>query len=245
MFIRFHVPRIDRRFWRSFRFVDKNSDGFRDPRIVWRLWEWHKESVHKDTKRLGEQTTQWRIPKRELDISIEPVVAVEFVERSDQDGGNWSGGWPHGYGQPREQFWTDTFEHRGKCTVFLNIFFWSIFFYSWKKVNFLLIFILKFVYCWKEKKVGRSKVDCFVNLGFCNLQKSTPTLYNRETRYKGQKRVAVGRPVRSSQDQSRSDSSDLKELNFNGTITDPTVPAIQMNEDEPDQDENVVSKKKS
>lgn len=55
--------------------------------------------------------------------------------------------------------------------------------------------------------------------------------------------MAVGRPVRSSQDQSRSDSSDLKELNFNGTITDPTVPAIQMNEDEPDQDENVVSKK--
>lgn len=83
-------------------------------------------------------------------------------------------------------------------------------------------------------------------------------MYKRETRYKGQKRVSVGRITRNSDllDIKSKDRSVLRDdsdrewsyddtsntmRSFNGSV-DPTVPDIQMNDDLRDQEEYLVGK---
>ncbi|XP_015183934.1 PREDICTED: protein tramtrack, beta isoform-like isoform X2 [Polistes dominula] len=91
------------------------------------------------------------------------------------------------------------------------------------------------------------------------IRRIPPPMYKRETRYKGQKRVSVGRITRNSdpleikpKDRStlRDDdrdwryedaSSTVKSFN-NGSI-DPTVPDIQMNDDLREREENMISPK--
>lgn len=88
-----------------------------------------------------------------------------------------------------------------------------------------------------------------------------PPMYKRETRFKGQKRVSVGRSTRNSdilefrskerlvlkEDSSREsyeDSNAFKsEPNFNNSSSDPTVPDIQMNDDLQERDESLVRKR--
>lgn len=87
-----------------------------------------------------------------------------------------------------------------------------------------------------------------------------PPMYRRETRFKGQKRVSVGRTTRNSdppefrskervilkQDSTRDESYEnlsnmvKSEPNFNTRSTDPTVPDIQMNDDLQERDESLV-----
>lgn len=86
-----------------------------------------------------------------------------------------------------------------------------------------------------------------------------PPMYKRETRFKGQKRVSVGRSTRNndvlefrskdriaskeeSTRESYEDSSNTvkSEPNFNNTSADPTVPDIQMNDDLQERDESLV-----
>lgn len=87
-----------------------------------------------------------------------------------------------------------------------------------------------------------------------------PPMYRRETRFKGQKRVSVGRTTRNSdpvefrrkervilkegstRDESQENLSNAvrSELNFNNGSADPTVPDIQMNDDLQERDESLV-----
>lgn len=87
-----------------------------------------------------------------------------------------------------------------------------------------------------------------------------PPMYKRETRFKGQKRVSVGRFTRNSdslefrakeralskedtaRNESYEDSSNVvkSEPNFNNGSADPTVPDIQMNDDLQERDESLV-----
>lgn len=82
-------------------------------------------------------------------------------------------------------------------------------------------------------------------------------MFKRETRFRGQKRVAVGRSSRLTENlESRSkDSSHVEscdnnmtlqeamrpEITFGTGAIDPTVPSIQMNLEEPDHTESVVN----
>lgn len=84
-------------------------------------------------------------------------------------------------------------------------------------------------------------------------------MYKRETRYKGQKRVSVGRITRNSDplDIKPKDRSSLREesdrewpyedasstiKSFNNGSVDPTVPDIQMNDDMREREESMVRK---
>lgn len=87
-------------------------------------------------------------------------------------------------------------------------------------------------------------------------------MYKRETRFKGQKRVSVGRITRNSDttlDIKQKDRMSLRDdsdrewsyddtsntmKSFNGSV-DPTVPDIQMNDDLRDQEECLVGKPSS
>ncbi|XP_076277144.1 uncharacterized protein LOC143207487 isoform X1 [Lasioglossum baleicum] len=92
------------------------------------------------------------------------------------------------------------------------------------------------------------------------ISRMPPPMYKRETRFKGQKRVSVGRTSRNSEpqeyrtkerlvqkeDNSREemyeDSATMRsETNFNNGSTDPTVPDIQMNDDLQERDESMDS----
>ncbi|KZC06878.1 PREDICTED: protein tramtrack, beta isoform-like [Dufourea novaeangliae] len=95
------------------------------------------------------------------------------------------------------------------------------------------------------------------------IRRMPPPMYKRETRFKGQKRVSVGRPTRNTEtleyrskerlvlkedparDESYEDSSNtIKcEPNFNNGSSDPTVPDIQMNDDLQERDESLDSSK--
>lgn len=89
-----------------------------------------------------------------------------------------------------------------------------------------------------------------------------PPMYKRETRFKGQKRVSVGRSTRnndviefrskeriaskeeSSMESYEDSSTTVKsEPNFNNTSADPMVPGIQMNDDLQERDESLESSK--
>ncbi|XP_076247140.1 uncharacterized protein LOC143187072 [Calliopsis andreniformis] len=91
------------------------------------------------------------------------------------------------------------------------------------------------------------------------IKRMPPPMYRRETRFKGQKRVSVGRTTRNSdlvefkkkerailkegstRDESHENLSNLvrSESNFNNRSTDPTVPDIQMNDDLQERDESL------
>ncbi|XP_078040118.1 uncharacterized protein LOC144471690 isoform X2 [Augochlora pura] len=92
------------------------------------------------------------------------------------------------------------------------------------------------------------------------IRRMPPPMYKRETRFKGQKRVSVGRTSRNSEpqeyrskerlaqkddtsrDEMYEESSAVKsEPNFNNGSTDPTVPDIQMNDDLQERDESMDS----
>ncbi|XP_031830878.1 uncharacterized protein LOC116426285 isoform X2 [Nomia melanderi] len=93
------------------------------------------------------------------------------------------------------------------------------------------------------------------------IRRMPPPMYKRETRFKGQKRVSVGRTSRNTEpqeyrskerlvqkeDTSREDmyedtSNTVKsEPSFNNGSTDPTVPDIQMNDDLQERDESMDS----
>lgn len=94
------------------------------------------------------------------------------------------------------------------------------------------------------------------------IRRIPPPMYKRETRFKGQKRVSVGRATRhsepleprskdrsalredSSRDESYEDSSAVKsEPGFNSRSADPTVPDIQMHDDLQERDESLDSSK--
>ncbi|XP_043259777.1 protein tramtrack, beta isoform-like isoform X1 [Colletes gigas] len=95
------------------------------------------------------------------------------------------------------------------------------------------------------------------------IRRMPPPIFQRETRFKGQKRVSVGRTSRSSESMeykskeraaSRGDSArdesyeDLPnaikfESNFNNRSTDPTVPDIEMNDDLQERAESLDSSK--
>nr|XP_034186228.1 protein tramtrack, beta isoform-like isoform X1 [Osmia lignaria] len=95
------------------------------------------------------------------------------------------------------------------------------------------------------------------------IRRMPPPMYKRETRFKGQKRVSVGRSTRNNdpleikprdrillkenatRDENYDDSSNVvkSELNFNNGSSDPTVPDIQMNDDLQERDESLESSK--
>ncbi|XP_043592384.1 zinc finger protein 148-like isoform X3 [Bombus pyrosoma] len=94
------------------------------------------------------------------------------------------------------------------------------------------------------------------------IRRMPPPMYKRETRFKGQKRVSVGRSMRnndvlefrskeriaSKEESTREcyeDSSNTvkSEPTFNNTSADPTVPDIQMNDDLQERDESLESSK--
>ncbi|XP_076686412.1 uncharacterized protein LOC143378499 [Andrena cerasifolii] len=95
------------------------------------------------------------------------------------------------------------------------------------------------------------------------IRRMPPPMYRRETRFKGQKRVSVGRTTRNSdppefrskervilkQDSTRDESYEnlsnmvKSEPSFNTRSTDPTVPDIQMNDDLQERDESLDSSK--
>ncbi|XP_047362353.1 uncharacterized protein LOC124954073 isoform X3 [Vespa velutina] len=92
------------------------------------------------------------------------------------------------------------------------------------------------------------------------IRRIPPPMYKRETRFKGQKRVSVGRITRNSDplDIKPKDRSSLREdsdrewpyedsgsaiKSFNNGSVDPTVPDIQMNDDLREQEENIISPK--
>ncbi|KAG7205548.1 hypothetical protein KM043_007524 [Ampulex compressa] len=93
------------------------------------------------------------------------------------------------------------------------------------------------------------------------IRRIPPPMYKRETRFKGQKRVSVGRVTRnseshesrskeraslredSSRDTSYEDSPNVvkSELSFSNGSADPTVPDIQMNDDLQERDQSLDS----
>ncbi|KAK9310594.1 hypothetical protein QLX08_000144 [Tetragonisca angustula] len=94
------------------------------------------------------------------------------------------------------------------------------------------------------------------------IRRMPPPMYKRETRFKGQKRVSVGRSTRNndilefrskeriaskeeSTRESYEDSSNTvkSDSNFNNASADPTVPDIQMNDDLQERDESLDSSK--
>nr|XP_050863098.1 zinc finger and BTB domain-containing protein 14-like isoform X1 [Vespula vulgaris]XP_050863099.1 zinc finger and BTB domain-containing protein 14-like isoform X1 [Vespula vulgaris]XP_050863100.1 zinc finger and BTB domain-containing protein 14-like isoform X1 [Vespula vulgaris]XP_050863101.1 zinc finger and BTB domain-containing protein 14-like isoform X1 [Vespula vulgaris]XP_050863102.1 zinc finger and BTB domain-containing protein 14-like isoform X1 [Vespula vulgaris]XP_050863103.1 zinc len=92
------------------------------------------------------------------------------------------------------------------------------------------------------------------------IKRIPPPMYKRETRYKGQKRVSVGRITRNSDplDIKPKDRSSLREesdrewpyedasstiKSFNNGSVDPTVPDIQMNDDMREREESMMSPK--
>ncbi|XP_076180151.1 uncharacterized protein LOC143153149 isoform X1 [Ptiloglossa arizonensis] len=95
------------------------------------------------------------------------------------------------------------------------------------------------------------------------IRRMPPPMYKRETRFKGQKRVSVGRTSRSNEsqeyrskeravqkeDSTRDESYDDSpnavkfDTNFNNGSTDPTVPDIQMNDDLQERAESLDSSK--
>ncbi|XP_054014208.1 zinc finger and BTB domain-containing protein 14-like isoform X1 [Hylaeus anthracinus] len=94
------------------------------------------------------------------------------------------------------------------------------------------------------------------------IRRMPPPMYKRETRFKGQKRVSVGRPSRSTEsqeykskeratlkedsarDDNYEDSSSASKFDssYNGS-TDPTVPDVEMNEDLQERAESLDSSK--
>ncbi|KAL2719657.1 zinc finger and BTB domain-containing protein 14-like isoform X1 [Vespula squamosa] len=91
------------------------------------------------------------------------------------------------------------------------------------------------------------------------IKRIPPPMYKRETRYKGQKRVSVGRITRNSDPLDKSkDRSSLREepekewpyedassavKSFNNGSVDPTVPDIQMNDDTREREGSMISPK--
>ncbi|KAI4499673.1 hypothetical protein M0802_005243 [Mischocyttarus mexicanus] len=91
------------------------------------------------------------------------------------------------------------------------------------------------------------------------IRRIPPPMYKRETRYKGQKRVSVGRITRNSNplEIKPKDRSSLREedrdwpyedasstiKSFNNGSVDPTVPDIQMNDDLREREESIISPK--